>query len=169
MSSPGRVTPRSKLARRIYSQGLSSLRNEVSDLQINQPPRARSTPKAPSSADTPRSNCRRNALLSIADRCQDWLCGRHAGPRTRSLIRAFLALCNPLFPRETSRSVGYARPSSGKCVLDRYRGITQKGNAWDDVKGNSPIGPLNDVLVLANSHHQGMGELDRSHPVSTSV
>jgi hypothetical protein len=35
--------------------------------------------------------------------------------------------------------------------------IPQKGNAWHDVKGNSLIGPLNDVLVLANSHHQAWG------------
>src|ERR1700719_4706990 len=36
-------------------------------------------------------------------------------------------------------------------------GIPQKGNAWHDVKGNSPIGPLNDVLALANRHHQAWG------------
>ena len=35
--------------------------------------------------------------------------------------------------------------------------IPQKGNAWHDVKGNSPIGPLNDVLALANRHHQACG------------
>jgi len=31
--------------------------------------------------------------------------------------------------------------------------IPQKGNARHDVKGNSPIGPLNDVLVLGTGHH----------------
>src|ERR1700685_469320 len=31
--------------------------------------------------------------------------------------------------------------------------IPQKGNARHDVKGNLPIGPLNDVLVLGTGHH----------------
>ena len=35
--------------------------------------------------------------------------------------------------------------------------IPQKGNASHDVKGNSPIEPLNDVLALANRHHQAWG------------
>jgi hypothetical protein len=82
MSSPGRVTPRSKLARRIYYQGLSSFRNEVSDLQFNQPPRARSTPKAPSSADTPRDRTADGTRFSL------WLTGARIGLAVATLGRA---------------------------------------------------------------------------------
>ena len=31
-----------------------------------------------------------------------------------------------------------------------------KGNGGNDIKGNLRIRPLNDVLALANSHHEGM-------------
>src|ERR1700733_4070363 len=55
---------------------------------------------------------------------------------------------------------------SGDCLSQRWGpveislidiGIPQKGNAGHDGKGNSPIGPLNDVLALANRHHQAWG------------
>src|SRR5271154_6049819 len=51
-----------------------------------------------------------------------------------------------------SRSNGHAGPSSfiwQMCPLIDIK-IPQKGNARHDVKGNLPIGPLNDVLVFRN-------------------
>ncbi len=68
-------------------------------------------------------------------------------------MRAFPALCNPLFPRDDVRICGVLSFLHLASVPLIEIEIPQKGNAWHDVKGNSLIGPLNDVLVLANSHH----------------
>src|SRR5207249_3630941 len=77
--------------------------------------------------------------------------GRRAGPRTRPLTRAFQCCVIRLFPRETS---GSSLHLASVPLIDIE--IPQKANAWH-VKGNSPIGPLIDVLALANRHHQAWG------------